>query len=137
MCHFFKGETKSKIHLEINPPEKKVITYEPGQKTINIKLKLDYQCECTLNERSFGSHTKIQIDDDKSHCFVIICNRILSKSATFKILLIDFYRFGPGAGAASAGLLAVMPRSKSMVRRVIAISGSPLADWAVINDKFR
>ena len=47
------------------------------------------------------------------------------------------YRFGPGAGAASAGLLAVMPISKSMVRRVIAISGSPLADWAVINDKFR
>ena len=24
-----------------------------------------------------------------------------------------------------------------MVRRVIAISGSPLADWAVFNDKFR
>ena len=37
--------------------------------------------------------------------------------------------FGPGAGAASAGLLAVMPRSRSMVRRVIAMSGSPLADW--------
>ena len=48
-----------------------------------------------------------------------------------------FFRFGPGAGAASAGLLAIMPRSKSMVRRVIAISGSPLADWAAINDKFR
>ena len=46
-------------------------------------------------------------------------------------------RFGPGAGAASAGLLAIMPRSKSMVRRVIAVSGSPLADWAAINDKFR
>ena len=30
-----------------------------------------------------------------------------------------------------------MPRSRSMVRRVIAISGSPLADWAAINDKFR
>ena len=40
--------------------------------------------------------------------------------------------FGPGAGAASAGLLAVMPRSRSMVRRVIAMSGSPLADWGVI-----
>ena len=24
-----------------------------------------------------------------------------------------------------------------MVRRVIAVSGSPLADWAAINDKFR
>jgi neuroligin len=45
--------------------------------------------------------------------------------------------FGPGAGAASAGLLAIMPRCKSMVRRVIAMSGSPLADWAAINDKFR
>ena len=45
--------------------------------------------------------------------------------------------FGPGAGAASAGLLAVMPRSRSMVRRVIAMSGSPLADWASIDDKFR
>ena len=48
-----------------------------------------------------------------------------------------FFRFGPGAGAASAGLLAIMPRTRSMVRRVIAISGSPLADWAAINDKFR
>ena len=37
------------------------------------------------------------------------------------------YSFGPGAGAASGGLLAVMPRSRSMVRRVAAISGSPLA----------
>ena len=45
--------------------------------------------------------------------------------------------FGPGAGAASGGLLAIMPRAKSMVRRVIAISGSPLADWAAIDDKFR
>ena len=45
--------------------------------------------------------------------------------------------FGPGAGAASAGLLAVMPRSRSMVRRVIAMSGSPLADWASIDDKSR
>ena len=45
--------------------------------------------------------------------------------------------FGPGAGAASSGLLAVMPRSRSMVRRVIAMSGSPLADWASIDDKFR
>ena len=35
--------------------------------------------------------------------------------------------FGPGAGAASGGLLAVMPRSRNMVRRVAAISGSPLA----------
>ena len=45
--------------------------------------------------------------------------------------------FGPDAGAASAGILAVMPKTKSMVRRVIAMSGSPLADWAVYNDKFR
>ena len=72
-------------------------------------------------------------------------------------------RFGPGAGAASGGLLAIMPRSRSMVRRVAAVSGSPFAgnaifktkhkfllyqsillmywsyclDWAAINDKFR
>ena len=45
--------------------------------------------------------------------------------------------FGPDAGAASAGVLAVMPKTRNMVRRVIAISGSPLADWAVFNDKFR
>ena len=45
--------------------------------------------------------------------------------------------FGPGAGGASAGLLAIMPKTKSMVRRVISTSGSPLADWAAINDKFR
>ena len=45
--------------------------------------------------------------------------------------------FGPDAGAASAGILAVMPKTRNMVRRVIAISGSPLADWAVFNDKFR
>ena len=45
--------------------------------------------------------------------------------------------FGPDAGAAAAGVLAVMPRTRNMVRRVIAISGSPLADWAVFNDKFR
>ena len=45
--------------------------------------------------------------------------------------------FGPDAGAAASGILAVMPRTRNMVRRVIAISGSPLADWAVFNDKFR
>ena len=45
--------------------------------------------------------------------------------------------FGPDAGAASAGILAVMPKTKHMVRRVISISGSPFADWAVFNDKFR
>ena len=36
-------------------------------------------------------------------------------------------RFGPGAGGASGGLLAIMPRTRSMVRRVAAVSGSPLA----------
>ena len=30
--------------------------------------------------------------------------------------------FGPDAGAASAGILAVMPKTKHMVRRVISIS---------------
>ncbi|CAB4065562.1 Esterase FE4,Venom carboxylesterase-6,Carboxylesterase 3 [Lepeophtheirus salmonis] len=45
--------------------------------------------------------------------------------------------FGPGAGGASAGILAVMPKTKNMVRRVISMSGSPFADWATIRDKFR
>ena len=44
-----------------------------------------------------------------------------------KKILTIIHSFGPGAGAASGGLLAVMPRSRSMVRRVAAISGSPLA----------
>ncbi|KAI4483690.1 hypothetical protein M0804_007950 [Polistes exclamans] len=45
--------------------------------------------------------------------------------------------FGPGAGAASAGLLMVAPRTRHMVSKVIAQSGSALADWAVIMDKYR
>lgn len=40
--------------------------------------------------------------------------------------------FGMGAGAASAGLLAISPRSKEMVQRVIAQNGAPVADWAAI-----
>lgn len=39
--------------------------------------------------------------------------------------------FGSGAGAASAGLLALSPLTARFVKRVIAVSGSPLADWAV------
>lgn len=42
--------------------------------------------------------------------------------------------FGPGAGAASAGLLMVSPRTKHMVNKVIAQSGSALADWALIQN---
>ncbi|XP_018303995.1 neuroligin-4, Y-linked isoform X1 [Mycetomoellerius zeteki] len=45
--------------------------------------------------------------------------------------------FGPGAGAASAGLLMVAPKTRQMVSKVIAQSGSALADWAVIVDKYR
>lgn len=45
--------------------------------------------------------------------------------------------FGPGAGAASAGLLMVSPDTRHMVDKVIAQSGSALADWAYIGDKFR
>ncbi|XP_011300993.1 neuroligin-2 isoform X1 [Fopius arisanus] len=45
--------------------------------------------------------------------------------------------FGPGAGAASAGLLMVAPRTRHMVSKVIAQSGSALADWALIVDKYR
>ncbi|KAK6618095.1 hypothetical protein RUM44_002537 [Polyplax serrata] len=40
--------------------------------------------------------------------------------------------FGPGAGAASAGLLMLAPKTKHMVDKVIAQSGAPVADWAVI-----
>lgn len=39
--------------------------------------------------------------------------------------------WGTGAGAASAGLLAMSPRSKDLVKRVIAQSGSASSDWAL------
>lgn len=45
--------------------------------------------------------------------------------------------FGPGAGAASAGLLMVAPQTRDIVTKVIATSGSALADWALIRDKYR
>ncbi|XP_004531688.1 neuroligin-2 isoform X1 [Ceratitis capitata] len=45
--------------------------------------------------------------------------------------------FGPGAGAASAGLLMVAPQTKNIVKRVIAQSGAAMADWALIQDKYR
>ncbi|XP_034938540.1 cholinesterase isoform X2 [Chelonus insularis] len=45
--------------------------------------------------------------------------------------------FGPGAGAASAGLLMVAPRTRHLVSKVIGQSGSPLADWAFIVDRYR
>ncbi|XP_012274823.1 cholinesterase isoform X2 [Orussus abietinus] len=45
--------------------------------------------------------------------------------------------FGPGAGAASAGLLMVAPRTRDLVSKVIAQSGSALSDWALIVDKYR
>lgn len=45
--------------------------------------------------------------------------------------------FGPGAGAASAGLLMVAPQTKSIVKRVIGQSGAAVADWALIQDKYR
>lgn len=38
--------------------------------------------------------------------------------------------WGTGSGAASAGLLAMSPRSRDLVKRVIAQSGSAMADWA-------
>lgn len=43
--------------------------------------------------------------------------------------------FGPGAGAASAGLLMVAPQTRDIVTKVIATSGSALADWALIKGK--
>ncbi|KAL5236265.1 hypothetical protein ACI65C_003675 [Semiaphis heraclei] len=45
--------------------------------------------------------------------------------------------FGPDAGAASAGLLMVNPKTSFMVSKVIAQSGSAVADWALIKDKWR
>nr|CAI5843480.1 unnamed protein product [Callosobruchus analis] len=45
--------------------------------------------------------------------------------------------FGPGAGAASAGLLMVAPQTMHMVHKVIAQSGSAVADWAMISDRYR
>lgn len=45
--------------------------------------------------------------------------------------------FGPGAGAASAGLLMVAPRTRHLVSKVIAQSGSAVSDWAMIVDKYR
>lgn len=42
--------------------------------------------------------------------------------------------WGTGAGAASAGLLAMSPRSKDLIKRVIAQSGSASADWALQKD---
>ncbi|VVC28961.1 Carboxylesterase type B, conserved site,Carboxylesterase, type B,Alpha/Beta hydrolase fold [Cinara cedri] len=45
--------------------------------------------------------------------------------------------FGPDAGAASAGLLMVNPKTSFMVSKVIAQSGSALADWALIKDRWR
>lgn len=45
--------------------------------------------------------------------------------------------FGPGAGAASAGLLMVAPQTRHIVTKVIAQSGSGVADWAMIFDKYR
>lgn len=45
--------------------------------------------------------------------------------------------FGPDAGAASAGILMVAPQTRNMVNKVIGQSGSVLADWAFIQDKYR
>ncbi|XP_063220392.1 neuroligin-2 [Bacillus rossius redtenbacheri] len=45
--------------------------------------------------------------------------------------------FGPGAGAASAGLLMVAPRTRNLISKVIAQSGSALADWALITDRYQ
>nr|WEQ60887.1 neuroligin [Phaedon brassicae] len=45
--------------------------------------------------------------------------------------------FGAGAGAASAGLLMVAPKTRHMVSKVIAQSGSALADWAMTFDRYR
>lgn len=45
--------------------------------------------------------------------------------------------FGPDAGAASAGILMVHPQTRDIVTKVIAQSGSALADQSFIVDKYR
>lgn len=45
--------------------------------------------------------------------------------------------FGPDAGAAAAGILMVAPQTRDIVTKVIAQSGSALADQAFIVDKYR
>lgn len=45
--------------------------------------------------------------------------------------------FGPDAGAAAAGILMVAPQTRDIVTRVIAQSGSALADQAFIIDRHR
>ncbi|GAB6023162.1 hypothetical protein CHUAL_007244 [Chamberlinius hualienensis] len=42
--------------------------------------------------------------------------------------------FGSDAGAASAGLHMLSPRSRDLFQNIIAQGGSPLADWACINN---
>lgn len=42
--------------------------------------------------------------------------------------------FGPGAGAASAGLLSLSPLTRRYIKRVIAQSGSAVSEWAIHRD---
>jgi neuroligin len=42
--------------------------------------------------------------------------------------------FGPDAGAASAGLLALSPLTRKYVKKVIAQSGAAVADWAFVRN---
>lgn len=42
--------------------------------------------------------------------------------------------FGPDAGAASAGILALSPLTRRYIKRVIAQSGAAVAEWATIKD---
>jgi len=45
--------------------------------------------------------------------------------------------YGPGSGASAAGLLAIAPDTKHMVKQIFGQSGSPLSDSAAISDLFR
>jgi len=40
--------------------------------------------------------------------------------------------FGPGAGAASAGILAISPLTRKYIKRVIASGGSAVSPWAFV-----
>ena len=45
--------------------------------------------------------------------------------------------FGPDAGAASATILMLAPQTRHLITKVIAQSGSVLADWAYFHDFYR
>ena len=128
------------------------LTSEKVQRNrININLKRTYGGECNYvyaeashNAGNIGNNT-VSYKRYKHHApgnyglldMALAIKWVYDNADAFQGDRNKITLFGPDAGAAAAGILAVMPKTRSMIRRVIAISGSPLADWAVFNDKFR